>query len=322
MGKMGELKSYNFWLNTLVGKVKDFSYKEYLFTFINLLKEKIKLYIKTASGAIASFPDGADDVLIISLVANVEPAQDLHGYDSPWPAGGGKNLLNPAMLLDQAGWNRITLQLKPNTAYTASTNRSDTNSLPLYFFSENGNPGSSTSVSPTHPVTQVASETGIVIIQQRRSSGDDSFANYNWQIEEGSAATAWAPYENECPISGWTAAEVNVNGETITHEFKDAQGNARTVYGGEDDLVGGKLRVTMGEIDSYAGENIGEPWISSLDAYTPGGTPTIGAQVVYMLAVPREYNLPPVEVRTLYGANTIFADCGDVSVTYYGTTPP
>lgn len=27
--------------------------------------------------------------------ANIEPIQDLHGYSHPWPAGGGKNLLNP-----------------------------------------------------------------------------------------------------------------------------------------------------------------------------------------------------------------------------------
>lgn len=49
----------------------------------------------TASGSVASFPDGADDVPLKSLVVGIEPVQDLHGYDSPWPAGGGKNLLNP-----------------------------------------------------------------------------------------------------------------------------------------------------------------------------------------------------------------------------------
>ena len=47
----------------------------------------------TATGAIASFDDGADGVPVKSLVVNVDPVQDLHGYDNPWPAGGGKNLL-------------------------------------------------------------------------------------------------------------------------------------------------------------------------------------------------------------------------------------
>jgi hypothetical protein len=28
------------------------------------------------------------------VVTTLEPVQDLHGYDKPWPAGGGKNLFN------------------------------------------------------------------------------------------------------------------------------------------------------------------------------------------------------------------------------------
>ena len=49
--------------------------------------------INTASGAIASFTDGGNNVPLKQLVVDIEPVQDLHGYDSPWPAGGGKNLL-------------------------------------------------------------------------------------------------------------------------------------------------------------------------------------------------------------------------------------
>ena len=47
----------------------------------------------TASGAIATFPDGADGIPIKQLSVAIEPVQDLHGYENPWPAGGGKNLL-------------------------------------------------------------------------------------------------------------------------------------------------------------------------------------------------------------------------------------
>ena len=57
------------------------------------LIEKAPVITDTASGAIASFPDGADDLPLKSLVVNINPVQDLHGYDSPWPAGGGKNKL-------------------------------------------------------------------------------------------------------------------------------------------------------------------------------------------------------------------------------------
>ena len=48
----------------------------------------------TASGAIASFPDGAA-MPVESLTVEMLPIQDLHGQDNPYPAGGGKNLLPP-----------------------------------------------------------------------------------------------------------------------------------------------------------------------------------------------------------------------------------
>ena len=63
--------------------------------------------IDTASGAIASFPDGSG-LPMRSLVAQINPVQDLHGYDAPWPAGGGSNLFKfPYQPL------RITLQVEP-----------------------------------------------------------------------------------------------------------------------------------------------------------------------------------------------------------------
>ena len=42
--------------------------------------------------AVMTFPDGADDQPMALKVA-VEPVQDLHGYENPWPGGGGKNIL-------------------------------------------------------------------------------------------------------------------------------------------------------------------------------------------------------------------------------------
>ena len=50
----------------------------------------------------------------------------------------------------------------------------------------------------------------------------------NSQLEFGSTATAWEPYA----------------GATYTREFEDSQGNTLTVYGGEDEIVGGVLTVT------------------------------------------------------------------------------
>ena len=51
--------------------------------------QKAPIIINSASGDIAHFEDGADNMPIKQLTVNVEPIQDLHGYDSPWPAGAG-----------------------------------------------------------------------------------------------------------------------------------------------------------------------------------------------------------------------------------------
>jgi len=42
---------------------------------------------------IVSIADGADGMPMRSVEVAIDPVQDLHGYEYPWPAGGGKNLL-------------------------------------------------------------------------------------------------------------------------------------------------------------------------------------------------------------------------------------
>ena len=104
------------------------------------------------------------------------------------------------------------------------------------------------------------------------------------------------------------------NGEQITIALGD------TYYGGyvEVDKDGHRrLVVTKGYIASYDGETIGEPWISSMDAYVSGTTPTSGAQVVYTLSTPTIIPLPDGEpITALNGVNNVFCDSGDTEVTY------
>jgi hypothetical protein len=45
-----------------------------------------------------------------------------------------------------------------------------------------------------------------------------------------------------------------------------------------------------------------------------------GVQCVYPLATPITYQLTPTEVRTLLGVNNLWADTGDVAVTYKADT--
>ena len=62
----------------------------------------------SASGAFVSFTDGGDNVPVKDLTVNINPVQDLHGYDHPWPGGGGKNLL-PTMQTQASHGATITV---------------------------------------------------------------------------------------------------------------------------------------------------------------------------------------------------------------------
>jgi hypothetical protein len=73
-------------------------------------------------------------------------------------------------------------------------------------------------------------------------------------------------------------------------------------------------------IASYNGEALPSTWISDRDVYSAGTTPTTGAQVVYKLAEPIEYQLTPQEVRTLLGENNIWSDAGNMAVEYPADT--
>ena len=123
---------------------------------------------------------------------------------------------------------------------------------------------------------------------------DSTILNANLQLELGSTATDYEPYQ----------------GETYTTDL------GQTVYGGTLDVVSGVLTVTKGYIASYNGETITEPWISDRDEYVAGTTPTIGAQVVYTLATPQTYQLTAQQVSLLMGTNNVWSDAGEVTLEY------
>ena len=89
------------------------------------------------------------------------------------------------------------------------------------------------------------------------------------------------------------------------------------MYGGQDEIISGGLKKTWDEIASYNGETLPGEWISDRDVYAPGTTPTIGAQVVYKLAEPVEYQLSPNVITTVKGINNIWASCGSISSVVY-----
>lgn len=170
---------------------------------------------------ILSFSDSAGKPLVECKV-KVEPVQDLHGYDSPWPAGGGKNKLDIDALINAEGGyfpsstyyfkHLLVLTLKPSTFYTLSTSFDGATNV-IYF----NNSTAASAVHKNNPVTVSTDENGIIRVGLFDRTGIEEFEAkaVTVQLEEGSTATAYAPYENICPISGHTKVNVVRAGKNL-----------------------------------------------------------------------------------------------------------
>lgn len=122
--------------------------------------------------------------------------------------------------------------------------------------------------------------------------------------------TGHTTYNNDISInypSTFTSYEP-YNGNTYTTSL------GTTVYGGSVDVVAGTGQSEWANIASYNGETITEPWLSSMDVYSAGATPTTGAQVVYKLATPTTLTLTPTTIDTIQGVNYVWSPQGTLTL--------
>lgn len=191
----------------------------------------------TASGAIASFPDGADGMPVKSLVVNVEPNQDLHGYDNPWPAGGGKNLCD---MYGKSGSSFVSknLSLKAGTYTTSASGISGNYATYVREAATEGDPSGTIidqKVNSGNFTFTLAADTNLMIQWYAPNDSSADLTGHTFQCEAGSSATTYAPYENLCPITGWTGATVTrCGGNLIDDNIKYQYSTTVVVVGAND----------------------------------------------------------------------------------------
>lgn len=366
----------------------------------------------TAAGSTASFDDGADSMLIKSLVVDIEPQQDLHGYDHPWVGGTGKNLLaqkceNQTVSGVSFTWDDqgvIHCSGTPNATFIYDVNGGDPFMLDAGTYYLSGKNAATTAGSTAIMLRTVRTSSSSNVAVNDASGQSVSFtlneATSLYPIIYISSKAApidgvtfspmvrlvsetddsYEPYENFCPITGWT-------GVTVSHSEADTsdpetisvnwQSEAGTVYGGTINIVSGKLTATKIKLvfDGSEDENwlryispkhrffyINEPsifhntstnlpYISNKlnNAYIVLDTGELGfyfsqsdgnlrvryaddnnltvddlrawlasnpLEIVADLIEPITYQLTPQEVECFLGVNNIWADTGDVTVTY------
>ena len=192
------------------------------------------------TGSIVTFDDAIPFMPIEKLVAQIEPQQDLHGYDNPWPAGGGKQLLNPATFyglprtnngVTATANNDGTISLSgtatenayltvidyktlsdygifvPDTSYTFSAHVNE-NVFGIFGIYGSGtdyvdNTGAGRQMTFTSE--QLSSlRYRIVIYVANGTNTNGMVIKPMICLASASNPTTFAPYSNICPISGWT----------------------------------------------------------------------------------------------------------------------
>ena len=204
------------------------------------------------STAIAVFDDGADDLLLEELRVEINPVQDLHGYDKPWVGGAGKNLcyMTLAKLIE---WNTDgtwsgNVYTRRGVTFTVNTdsdgnieeivvNGTPTDTAWLRVCNEpftlsedckfNGLPSvgsSNTFQFRLQPNTINIRENDVSISAgEYESLSFGIYASYtanNFVIKPmiyraTETDTSYAPYSNICSISGYTGVEVRDEGKNL-----------------------------------------------------------------------------------------------------------
>ena len=195
---------------------------------------------------IATFNAASADMPLKGLAVNIEPVQDLHGYDHPWPGGGGKNLLKYPYVNTTKTLNGVTFTDNGDGSITINGTATSTayfsliaNAYPMPL------PNGNYELSSTY--IGVIPNNGFYIQAKANNDAEEAYINigigekkiytitnseffsaciivsanskinnvtvYPMLCLATETATAYEPYSNICPISGWTGCNVTIASE-------------------------------------------------------------------------------------------------------------
>lgn len=181
----------------------------------------------TVSGDIASFRSAAR-VPIESLKCYFKPKQDLHGYDKPWPAGGGNNIWDEEW---EAGWinsdgentnptsmwrSKNYIPVTPETTY-AFVGKSFS-SLGFRRYDANKDfigMGIESVTTQTYGLSFTTDANTHYIRFFVNDEGTEKITNI--AINYPATVITYSPYSNICPIEGWDSCTMYKTGKNVGH---------------------------------------------------------------------------------------------------------
>ncbi len=293
----------------------------------------------TATGSIISF-DAPSGGIFDSLSVPITPTQDLHGYAKPWPGGGGENLLpmpitsgsynygvtvavNPdfSFVINKpngSGWTKFQLGSFSLAAGTYTLIESDdgNSNASIQILHEDGTAFTNTRYAKRRVFTLSSTET-VSATYSRAAAAKDVLTKIMLFAGNTKTADDYSPYSNICPISGIDNLSVYVSPTTQQAQATEyAVSFGSTVYAGFVDPITGEVKERP-QYPSYNGEVLVGPWLSSMDEYAVGVTPTTGAQVVDLGGACATESIAPVDISMREGSNNVWVDTSAVITLIY-----
>lgn len=272
-------------------------------------KDMIKTlyFLKTLSGNPITWE--ASDTEYLFPVISLAPKQAGSGDPSPdnvRPISGrtsvevtrcGKNLLNPEKVAAVSGYYGLTVTYEGENIFhiVGKPNNPDNGELAFVVAetSDYSLSGKGLAVTPF----SISGNLTVVNVFGLRTPTENTFA-------------ITAHLDNTVTYDARIQLAVGVENLTIYEPYQGDTNDMtlpETVYGGTVDCVTGEGEKTWGYIASYNGEPLPGEWISDRDVYSPGTTPTTGAQVAYKLATPEPFQATGNrQLTSLVGYNTIY----------------
>lgn len=185
--------------------------------------EQLARYIYgSGTGDLVSFDTNIPDA-IESLIAYITAVQDLHGYDNPWPGGGGKNksVINTATLV-KGTTDSVTAEFDtplPAGSYIITREFSGTATVARYvLLDENNTDIANTNIATNETATLTISSPAYSIsiyLGLSQSAGATADITKIMLRDSSISDDTYAPYENICPITGWTGCDVVRTGKNL-----------------------------------------------------------------------------------------------------------
>ena len=214
--------------------------------------------LHTDSGSLVTVDNSSGEYVVKSLSAGIVPQQDLNGYDNPWAGGAGKNKL-PSRDVGTVSLNGLAVTYKSDGSVTVNGTATANTDVPIYnsgnvseglqgSFILNGSTGGSAStyrlvarIRNTSASTNryVASPNGDQSIE---ATSNEVLNNVYITVNNGTTLSnktfypmlrlssvtdaTYAPYENICPITGFSSTNVTRAGKNLLPPYSTSGGTS------------------------------------------------------------------------------------------------